>query len=281
MKNLIRLLNFVWRHPLNQKSRMAAIGRVIRWQIASRLIPGPIALPYLNGKYLFAKNGMTSAAGNWYCGLDEYEDMSFVLDMLNSGELFVDVGANIGSYSILAATKDAEVIAIEPIPSTFKALKQNILLNEFNDRIKTINIGIGNKEDILQFSTDEGTMNHVLKKGEDVKQTVNVQVRTLDDVLDGRVPKIIKIDAEGFETKVIEGAQKTLSNPNLFAVIMEINGSGAYYGFDDEVLHQKMLSFNFDSYIYYPSTKKLISLKSKRNKNKNTIYIRSNYYKHN
>jgi FkbM family methyltransferase len=283
MKNLIRLLNFVWRHPLNQKSRMAAIGRVIRWQIASRLLPGPIALPYLNGKYLFAKNGTTSAVGNWYCGLDEYEDMSFVLDMLNSGELFVDVGANIGSYSILAATKGAEVIAIEPIPSTFKALNQNILFNEFNDLIKTVNIGLGNKKDILEFSTDQGTMNHVLKKGEDVKQMVKVQVqvRTLDDELNGRVPKIIKIDTEGFETNVIEGAKKTLINPNLFAVIIEINGNGANYGFDDEVLHQKMLSFNFDSYIYDPSTKKLISLKSKRNENKNTIYIRNNYYKHN
>jgi hypothetical protein len=80
---------------------------------------------------------------------------------------------------------------------------------------------------------------------------------------------------------VIEGAKKTLINPNLFAVIIEINGNGANYGFDDEVLHQKMLSFNFDSYIYDPSTKKLISLKSKRNENKNTIYIRNNYYKHN
>ena len=279
MKNLIRLLNFVWRHPLNKKSRMAAIGRVIRWQIVSRLIPGPIALPYLNGNYLFAKNGTTSAVSNWYCGLAEYEDMSFVLDMLSSGELFIDVGANIGSYSILAATKDAQVIAIEPIPSTFKELKQNILLNELNDLIETINIGLGNKEEILQFCTDQGVTNHVLKKGDDVKQMVKIRVRTLDDVLDGRVPKIIKIDTEGYETKVIEGAQKTLINPNLFAVIMETNDSGAYYGFDDEVLHQKMLSFNFDSCTYDPIAKKLISLNNKKNKYKNTIYIRNNYYK--
>lgn len=46
---------------------------------------------------------MTGATGNWYCGLQEYEDMSFVLHALRPGDLFVDVGANIGSYSILAA----------------------------------------------------------------------------------------------------------------------------------------------------------------------------------
>ncbi len=277
MKNLIRLLNFVWRHPLNKKSRLAAIGRLIRWQIASRLMVGPIALPYLNGKYLFAKNGMTSAASNWYCGLDEYEDMSFVLDTLHSGELFIDVGANIGSYSILAATKGARVIAIEPVPSTFKVLKQNVLLNELDDQIEVMNIGLGSKEENLKFSTEQGTTNHVLNKEENTKQSVKILVRSLDDVLDGRIPKIIKIDVEGFETKVIEGARKTLANPNLLAVIMELNGSGAYYGFDEDILHKKMLSLNFNSYIYEPKKQKLISLKNKKNQKNNTLYIRRNY----
>ena len=262
---------------MNKKSRMAAIGRVIRWQIASRLMVGPIALPYLNGKYLFAKNGMTSAVSNWYCGLAEYEDMSFVLDMLNSGELFVDVGANIGSYSILAATKGARVIAIEPVPSTFKVLKQNILLNELDEQIEVMNIGLGSKEENLKFSIKQGATNHVLNKEEKTKQSVKVLVRSLDDVLDGRIPKIIKIDVEGFETKVIEGARKTLANPNLLAVIMELNGSGAYYGFDEDTLHKKMLSLNFNSYIYEPRKQKLISLKNKKNQNNNTLYIRRNY----
>ncbi len=262
---------------MNKKSRMAAIGRVIRWQIASRLMVGPIALPYLNGKYLFAKNGMTSAVSNWYCGLAEYEDMSFVLDMLHSGELFVDVGANIGSYSILAATKGARVIAIEPVPSTFKVLKQNILLNELDEQIEVMNIGLGSKEENLKFSIKQGATNHVLNKEEKTKQSVKVLVRSLDDVLDGRIPKIIKIDVEGFETKVIEGARKTLANPNLLAVIMELNGSGAYYGFDEDTLHKKMLSLNFNSYIYEPRKQKLISLKNKKNQNNNTLYIRRNY----
>lgn len=103
LKNLFNLLTFVWNHPLNRGARLAAIGRVLRWQIASRLMPGPIALPFVNGTYLFATRGMTGATGNWYCGLHEYEDMSFVMHSLRSGDLFVDVGANIGSYSILAA----------------------------------------------------------------------------------------------------------------------------------------------------------------------------------
>jgi hypothetical protein len=103
LKGLPNLLKFVWSHPMNKGARLAAFARVLRWQIASRLMEGPIAFPFANGTYLFASRGMTGATGNWYCGLAEYEDMSFVRDILKEGDLFVDIGANIGAYSILAA----------------------------------------------------------------------------------------------------------------------------------------------------------------------------------
>ena len=123
LKHFIQLFRFAWNHPLNQGERRTAINRVIRWQLASRMMPGPIALPFVIGTQLFATRGMTGATGNWYCGLHEYEDMSFVLNALRPGDLFVDVGANIGSYSILAGGGGARVIAIEPIPSRSAVLR--------------------------------------------------------------------------------------------------------------------------------------------------------------
>lgn len=54
MQKLFRLLYFVWTHPMNRTARLAAIGRVLRWQVAARLKPGPIDLPYVNGSHLFA-----------------------------------------------------------------------------------------------------------------------------------------------------------------------------------------------------------------------------------
>ena len=59
------LVNFVWNHPLNSSGRIAALGRVARWQMASRLVSGPIALPFVEGTTLFASRGMTGATGNW------------------------------------------------------------------------------------------------------------------------------------------------------------------------------------------------------------------------
>ena len=83
-----------------------------------------IALPFFNNTYLLAKKGMTSASSAWYCGLYEFEEMNFLFDYLKPGSLFVDIGANIGVYSIVAASKKAKVIAIEPISSSFNILKE-------------------------------------------------------------------------------------------------------------------------------------------------------------
>ncbi|TMC68336.1 MAG: FkbM family methyltransferase, partial [Chloroflexi bacterium] len=93
---------------------------MVRWQFVSRLIAGPIALPFVEGTSLFAMRGMTGATGNWYCGLHEVREMAFVLHLLRAKDHFLDVGANVGSYTVLAGgAVGARVTAVEPIPETF------------------------------------------------------------------------------------------------------------------------------------------------------------------
>ena len=274
LKNLIQLLKFIWNHPLNRHARLGAIGRLIRWQIASRLMLGPIALPFVNETYLFATRGMTGATGNWYCGLHEYEDMSFVLDVLQPGDLFVDVGANIGSYSILAGGVGAHVLAFEPIPQSFKVLEQNILLNGLQDKVEAYNIGIGSSSGELRFSADQDTVNHVLAEGERVNSAVKVDVLPLDNVLHEKSPVLLKIDVEGYESEVLTGAAMVLAHPQLLAVIVELNGSGKRYGQDDDQLHDLLQSKGFQSFQYDPQERKLVSLRGARNSTSNTLYLR-------
>ena len=73
---------------------------------------------------------MTGATGNIYAGLHEFNDMAFCLHLLRSGDLFVDVGANIGSYTVLASkVAGANSITLEPVPQTFERLKRNVNIN--------------------------------------------------------------------------------------------------------------------------------------------------------
>jgi FkbM family methyltransferase len=136
------------------------------------------------------------------------------------------------------------------------------------------NIVLGSELRSLQFSADQDTVNHILTDGEPTEQIVEAPIRTLDDVLAGREPVVIKIDVEGFETKVLGGAQKTLANPTLRTVIMELNGGGERYGFAEEALHLRMLSFGFEACAYPPDERAFDAMYGKRHMSGNTLYLR-------
>ena len=70
---------------------------------------------------------MTGATGNIYAGLHEFADMAFTLHFLRPDDLFMDVGANVGSYTLLASgVCKARTISFEPYPETMAALRRNI-----------------------------------------------------------------------------------------------------------------------------------------------------------
>lgn len=223
----------------------------MQWQIASRALPEAVfGVPYINGTRLFMCRGMTGATGNWYCGLHEVDDMGFVLHMLRPGDLFVDAGANIGSYSVLAAAgTGAGVIAVEPIPTTFEHLIANLKMNRLESQAEAHRIGLSNVAGKLRFTTAQDTVNHVLTDWEEAIAE-EVEVVTMDSLLDGRIPTVIKIDVEGYELAVLKGAERTLRAPNLLAVIMETNGSGARYGVDDAELVELMKKHGFEAQSY-------------------------------
>lgn len=188
----LQLLRYVWDHPLNARGRFAAIGRVIRWQLGSRLLPGVVALPYVEGTCLFASHGMTGATGNWYCGLHEFAEMAFVLHVLRQDEHFVDVGANVGSYTVLAAgAVGARTTAVEPIPSTFEHLRRNVALNGLDERVRCRRAGLSDRDGVLRFTSTLDTVNHVLAAGEDLP-AIDVPVTTLDALVSNDVPVLVK-----------------------------------------------------------------------------------------
>jgi FkbM family methyltransferase len=271
---MLKLIRTVWTHPLNVRGgRMAALWRVLRWQIASRLMPGPIGLPFVDGTWLFARRGMTGATGNWYCGLLEASEMAFVLHLLRPGERFVDVGANVGSYTILAAgAAKAEVVAVEPIPSTFESLQRNVALNALDERgaVTCHRLGLSDTQGRLRFTSGFDTVNHVVSDGEEAP-SIGVPVTRMDDLLDHQVPSLIKIDVEGHELAVLRGAHRALGDPRLLAVIMETNGSGERYGVPDEALHAEMRGHGFAPYGYDPIERSLIAASRS---NGNTVFVR-------
>lgn len=245
--------------------------RLIKWQINTLLNPYPIVYPFAEKSKILMWKGLTGATGNLYCGLHEFQDMGFLLHVLRPTDLFIDIGANVGSYTILASSEvGSTTISVEPIPSTFRFLQDNIIINRIQDKVESLNIGLGSKQSIIKFTQGLDTVNHVASEHE--SNTIDIQVNTLDNIIGNRTPILLKIDVEGFETEVLKGAQKLLIKEGLKAIIIELNGSGKRYGYNEDDIHNYLLSIGFLPYQYDPFKRSLNLLRNFGTHN--TIYLR-------
>lgn len=273
--SLFGTLRFVVNHPLNRGRKLTSIARFAKWQIGSRLVRDPIVYDWVNGTKFLVRRGEAGLTGNIYTGLHEFPDMGFLLHFLRPNDLFIDVVANAGSYTILAsAAIGARGIAFEPIPETHGRLMENLRLNHLDDRVVALNQDVGADSATLQFTSDTDCTNHALGADELHANTVSVEVNTLDSALLGQSPMLMKIDVEGYETPVLMGGQQALRNESLRAVIMELNGSGDRYGFDESRILAMMLDSGFGTYSYDPLTRALVNLEGKNLASGNTLFLR-------
>ena len=119
------------KQPLNRGHPTRTILQWLRYESALLLAPGPIAVPFVGSSRIFASPDMSNPTNHFLSGLTELPEMMFLLHFLRPEDLFIDVGANVGAYTVLAsAVVGAESIAIEPVPKTFQRLMDNIHLKE-------------------------------------------------------------------------------------------------------------------------------------------------------
>ena len=234
---LLNTLSFIADHPLTRSDKLGALTRFARWQIGSRLMPGAIVVDFIDDTKLVVTPGMTGATGNIYCGLHEYEDMAFALHVLRPGDLFVDVGANVGSYTVLAGAAGADVLAFEP-GERFTDLQRNVAINGMNAELR--NQAVGAEAGTLRFTVGLDSINRAAL---DDEPFVEVPVVPLDEAVGERVPVLIKVDVEGYEGAVLAGGARPFGAAT--AVIMELNGQTLRYGHDEDDVRAAMSELGY------------------------------------
>jgi len=214
-----QLAHFIAEHPLTRNHKTAAFARIVKWQIQSRTC-SEVIVPWVDSAKLAVRRGMTGATANIYAGLHEFADMAFTLHFLRSGDRFADIGANVGSYTVLASgVCGASTIAIEPDPQTAAFLRRNIDLNGLNSLVQIEQVALGGEQGYAELTVGLDSMNHIARVNDGPSQ--RVRMRTLDSVVAGRPPVMIKIDVEGYEAEVFRGAEATLNAQSLRAIITE------------------------------------------------------------
>ena len=162
------------------------------------------------------------------------------IDTFHDGDVLFDVGANIGLYSIYAAKRSIRVVAFEPESQNYALVNQNIFLNGLGDRIQCLAVALSDRNSVdyiylSRFRTGESL--HAFGDPLDWQQqpfTPSFQQGSIAFSLDGFMefqpepfPTHIKIDVDGIEAKVIRGAARTLRDPRLKSLLVEMDGASA------------------------------------------------------
>ena len=170
-----------------------------------------------------------AAALVWYCGMPEWEHMRFTIDFLRPGDWFVDVGANVGSYSMLAAgVPDVHVVAFEPSTQACGRLRENVEMNRLGSRVDVRQVAVGAGAGSVVLTVGRDAINRVVAIGE-AGASENVDMTSLDAALGGVVPeqiRLIKIDVEGYEDEVLRGTSRLLATAGP-VLIVEANDPAA------------------------------------------------------
>jgi FkbM family methyltransferase len=167
----------------------------------------------------------------------EPEVRRYINEYLNNSDIHFDIGANIGVFSVYAAKRHSnlKVYCFEPEYSNLNALKNNITKNNLTDQVKIFGVGIGNFVGFSELHIQDmttGSAAHTESKdkitttdeGYPVIWTEGIISVTIDYICEqlGVVPNTLKIDTDGNEDKILDGAKNTLNNDLLKSLVIEI-----------------------------------------------------------
>lgn len=153
----------------------------------------------------------------------ECDVVSFVFGVLQEGDVFIDAGAHGGLYTLLSGKivgSGGRVIAIEPNPDNLKFLRQNVRLNQLNSVNVISKAASDEKTEInLHYETKKTALTSAVTGA---SKTVEVETMLIDEVTEKFDSiKLLKIDTEGYDLKVLKGAYHTLQKTHY--VIVEQN----------------------------------------------------------
>jgi FkbM family methyltransferase len=272
LKQVLNVVRAINQHELARRGRISALGRYFRLQIATRLTQAKVLFPFVDDTRLFGKAGMTGANANYYCGILEFRDMAFLLHYLRPRELFIDVGANVGSYSVLASGAiRARSIAFEPVTSTSTHFQDNIHVNRIESLVELRCICIGDRRGVVHVTQSYDTTNHIVPHGVQDHDSVETPISTLDLEIDAS-PVLVKIDTEGFDADVISGARRVISGSGPMALIVEFAPSRSNRPNSEAI--DTLRSNGFIHVDYEPLSRRLTRIENGSHLSNNFIFVR-------
>ncbi len=217
----VKVLKTVWRHPGNSGGSARAIARLLWAELRARVTGKPVLVGVGADSRIWA---YLHQGGSWRAvrsPLPDYEEMSFWRTILRPDDWFMDVGAHVGLYSLIALECGAKVICVEPQAEMMAQLEANLRLNDAVGELHTVALADAPGE--LQLAGHPDPARRSLVDSGSPYDGFTVEVRTLDRILGERSLRGLKIDVEGWERLVLEGGARALEARRIDAIQLEWN----------------------------------------------------------
>jgi FkbM family methyltransferase len=217
------VISLAQRSRLKRGAFRPMLSRLVNW-----LRAGPVDVPYQGASFRFYHQASATERGALFNPDYNIEELDFLRAHTPAGGVFVDVGANVGTYAMVLARQvgaDGKVIAIEPHPVTHARLAFNRAASNFT-QVVLVAAAAGSTDGELMIETDGDNLgaSHIVS-GERAGHAIKVRSLRLQRILkDSGVSHIdaLKIDVEGYEDRVLTGFFKQ-APPSLWprAVVIE------------------------------------------------------------
>jgi FkbM family methyltransferase len=205
-----RFLQLVLHHPSPIENRLSALRRFVFRQTRKRVSARPLIIPW-EGMQLEVGPHARAAAAAYYLGRPDWWEFDFIERFLRPGDVAVDVGANVGVYSLFLAKQvgpSGIVVACEPDPENLAALVANLARNHLR-HVRIVDAAIADHEGTVSFSAGRHTTSRIADSS--AAATCRVRVTTLDALCAERRPLFAKVDVEGAEHLVLRGARALMA----------------------------------------------------------------------
>lgn len=165
----------------------------------------------------------------------EPETVSWLETYLRPGDVFFDVGANVGAYTLVAATlfpNQCRVFAFEPMAANYMRLVENVMKNGCGNSVVSLPLALSDRTELARFqlaSFQTGAAEHAGLSG--INQSVQnlfqdllcIRLDAAVDLFSLPCPNHLKLDVDGAEQKILNGGENTLRRPELRSVLMEVD----------------------------------------------------------
>lgn len=250
----------VWKHPANRERRLRSVARLLAWQFMKHAVRRPVTIDFHRQRLKCYPDSTSTSAALYFSGYPDYWEMKFLEAYLRPGDNFLDVGANVGVYSILASSyigAQGTIDAFEPVERTASRLEEQAALNGLHGvRVHRVAVSERTAEVDFGFSDNAATM-HLRRMVETGHPGHGVRSTTLDAFHPYLSYAAGKMDIEGAEPMALAGAARRLKEGNPPVWLLELAGYSTCYGATSDQVVQQLAEAQYDCAVYEPARRAL------------------------